>query len=157
MVRHQNPSITERALRILNTKAFDQLSSEVTGPIATIAIQPTCKTVRSGVTGSSGTLTLFTTPSDKDFYLCSFTISLAKDSTCDTASGVISLSATIDGVSQRLASLAVLTLTAQSINQVVSLQYPLKVDRNTAISINGTFTVGAMQRVGTLLGYTEEN
>lgn len=156
MVKHYNPSLVERFQRIFNFKSTDRFKDDISGPVAVIPVEPVSKIVRSGNTSSSGALTIFTTPSDKDFYLVGGNISLVKDVTCDAATGTFQITCTIDGVAQAIMVIGILTLTAQSEIVNLSLPYPIKVDRGTAITGSITFTAGACRRTGCIIGYTEE-
>lgn len=127
------------------------------------SIQPTfevnrkfCNIARSLGSSTTGNKTIFTTPSDKDFYLTSAQFAYVKDVTCDVATGAISLSATIEGTAQPVISLVLTTLTAERDNQIISFPVPLKIDRNTTIIYGGSFTAGAMSRIGLITGYTQE-
>jgi len=155
MTKHYNPSIVERANRILASKAGDYLSDEVAGPVAVIPLNPVVRIVRAGGSSATGTLTLYTTPSDKDFYLTTAILSMIKDVTCD-ATGGINLNAVIDGVTKEIIVYGILTLTAQADTIVCNCPVPIKIDRNTAITVSGTYTAGTMRRSATVHGYTEE-
>ena len=116
-----------------------------------------CNIVRGQTLGTSGTTTaIYTTPSDKDFYLCNYSLSIIKDATCDIASGAITASITVDGASRIIAGIAVLTTTAQNSVITVSFNSPIRLDRNTSVSLTGTFTVGSLQRTHSIVGYTVE-
>lgn len=72
MSKHYNPSITKRQADIFNTKHANHMSSKVNDNITpTIEIAPTLHIVKN-LSGDSGTL--YTTPSDKDFYLTNLTV-----------------------------------------------------------------------------------
>lgn len=152
-------SIVENAQRVLATKAFDALSDEVQGPFAVIPITSIQKVVKSaGNTASGASNNVWAaTPSDKDFYLCRAQVNFLKNATCDVADGTLLLQATIDGAIVQLARYSILTLTAQEINSEIVFNPPIKLDRNTAITLNqGTFTAGKFTRCGTISGFTQE-
>lgn len=159
MVKHYNTSLADDANRILNTKAGDMLSSQV-NPILqpTIPITRICDIIRSAsVSASASTGTLFTTPSDKDFYLSLVSFNIIKDSTCDVASGNTNLRAVINGANTDLIAIPMLTLTAQETNVQVAFPIPFKVDKNTSITlVANTFTAGNFRKTGLLAGYTME-
>jgi len=127
------------------------------------SIQPTievnrqvCNIVRHGVQTTTGSITVFTTPSGTDFYLNSVYASFNKDATCDSATGVYTLSTTIEGTARRLLDFPIFTTTAQSNELTLSFPIPLKIDRNVAIAFSGTFTAGACVRCAGITGFTEE-
>jgi len=106
---------------------------------------------------TNGTSTVFTSSSTLDTYITGATYSLIKDVTCDMASGRQGLTATIGGVATtHFIDISALTLTAQ--NSVISLNFsiPLKIDRNSAVSMASVFTAGACVVSCNVIGYTEE-
>jgi len=115
-----------------------------------------CNVARHGVQTTTGSITVFTTPSDRDFYLNSVYAAFNKDATCDSATGVYTLSSTFDGTTRRLLDFPIFTTTAQSNEMTISFPIPLKVDRNVAIAFSGTFTAGACVRCAGITGFTEE-
>lgn len=92
---------------------------------------------------SSGSGTAFTASSTADTYITGIALSIVKDSTCDMATGVIAIRATIDGTLKNILSLALLTLTAQNQTAVMTFPNPLKVSRGGTVGyLAPTFTVG---------------
>ena len=154
MAKHYNSSITERGLRILNSKQGDFLPDEVSGPVATIELKPVCRISRSAVATNAANVTIYTTPTDKDFYLTAAQLSVIKDATATSAGSYIQ--ATIDGVAQILIIITGLTLTAQSDAVSQSWPFALKIDRGTPIIVTGTTTTANVKSYGTIQGYTEE-
>jgi len=148
MTKHYNPSIVERANRILATKSGDFLSDEVQGPVACIAITPVANILRA----AAGSGTIYTTPADKDFYLTGFSLSFVKAAS-DTGT-LVQITCIVDGVTTSIFGFAGLTLTAERDGVAVDLSTPIKVDRNTAISCGLTGTYTAIR--STIRGYTEE-
>lgn len=91
-------------------------------------------------------------------YITGFQSHVLKDATCDVATGAVTWSVTQGGISRVLCSIAVLTLTAQS--EIISCNFrePLKLDVNTAISLNSnTFTVGLLRRHIVVYGFVITN
>lgn len=110
----------------------------------------------SGTT--TGALTVWTTPTDVDFYLTGVLLGVIKDATCDMATSQIAVGIIVDGVSKRAVSIPILTLTAQA--HVVNREYtvPVKVDRGTTISSTANaYTAGLCSREVIIQGYTVEN
>lgn len=154
MVKHYNTSIAEDAARILNSKQGQFLGDDVTGPVAVIPIQRFCNIVRAGSSAATGAVTVYTTPSDKDFYLVGATLQIQENATSDNTS--TSLRCFIDGVLQNLINIRKLTTTATTDSEVLMLPIPIKVDRNTVISISNSFTVGSATKAASIIGYTVE-
>lgn len=155
MAQHRNPSIGSWLRRIFNFKTGDMNDSSV-GEILvpTISIVPNINIVRSATTTVTGSTIVFTTPTDKDFYLTTALLGFIKDATADT--DLLLMRFTIGGVVRDLLLLRSITLTADSQNAFLSLPLPLKIDRGTSITMSGTFTLGAMSKYSSISGYTVE-
>jgi len=137
----------------------NNLSSQI---VPVIEVNPkllrTCNLVKTNA--ASGTSALFyTTPTNQDFYIVALEASFIKDAACDLATGVISVNCTIDGAaSQSLLKFSVLTLTAQNQTATISFPTPIKVDRNTTISMSrAATTAGLCYMSGTVIGYLVDN
>lgn len=113
-----------------------------------------CNVSRSVAQTTTGTFTIFTANADRDIFLTGVTLSYVKGATCDIGTGSIDMTATVKGVATNLLSLAVLTLTAQSDSMTLSFPTPIQVDRNTAVTVTGTFTAGALSRTACVHGYS---
>jgi len=110
-----------------------------------------CDIIKFGVATNSTSTTIYTTPTNQDFYLVSATLSTIKDATStSTNSG---LNVVINGANSALLSISSLTLTAQSETVSVSLSTPIKVDRGSNITVtNGTNVANATSR-GNIAGF----
>lgn len=157
MVQHRNPSIVWDAARLFNTKVDDHISDQVNPVIQpTIEIKPRLDVVRSLNSQTSGTMTIFTTPTNKDFYLVTANLSIIKDVVADLASGALIVRCRINNRNADILLISLLTLTAQDISTANSYDPPIKLDRGTTITVPGTFTVGAVSRSAAIAGYTVE-
>lgn len=152
-MRNNNPTISLDLNRI-----FD-LKGESTNIIADF-IQPIVPITRiiniiRNATGTNATSTvLYTTPSDKDFYLTNASLSLIKDATA--TSNISTITVVVEGVTQRIISIIGLTLTAQAETNYKNFNIPIKLDRNTAITITHSTNVGNVSANGIIMGYTVE-
>jgi len=155
VTKHYNPSISERAQRILITKNGDHMSDDLMpNMVAVVPILPVARIVRgSGMTNST-TSSLYTTPTDKDFYLTNAVLSVSKDTTA--AAVAIDLRVLVDGATLTPVRISGITLTALQATVPVSFNPPLKVDRNTSISINASSATANIRVDGAIVGYTEE-
>jgi len=128
-MKHYNVSISEWANRLFNTKAGDTLSADVHEVITpVISLKPVANIVKSATTAT----TIYTTPTDKDFYLTSLYLSVAKDAAQTGTSA--SITAIIDGVTVNLLSFISITLTASEVADNIVFNTPIKIDRGTAIA-----------------------
>jgi len=113
--------------------------------------------LKASVTTVTGAATIYTTPRDKDFFLTGFTFSFRKDAACDIASGG-SLAFVVyqDGAANAVWKQAVVTLTAQDANIVMTFPFPMKLDRNSVIQATGTFAAGVLVRSVSIVGFILE-
>jgi hypothetical protein len=113
-----------------------------------------CDVAREGHSILTGTITIYTTPADKDFYLTSIYFSLVKDVLCDVATGRAVVTTMIEGATRELIGFGIITLTAQNNSLAISFPYPLKIDRNSAIIQGSTTTAGTIVRSIGITGFT---
>jgi len=118
-----------------------------------------CDVVRGINRTTTGGSTIFTTPTDKDFYLVGCQFGLIKDATCDMASGTVAgISAVLEAQTRNIIQTPTITLTAQEVTQGLSFPVPIKIDRGTTILIiSNAFTAGVCIRTASIIGYTQEN
>lgn len=96
-------------------------------------------------------LTLYTTPTDRDFYLTFAQISIVKNATDDGTN--TNLNVTIGGASVTLMSIRGLTTTAQDQSLVSNFTVPIKLDRNSAIRVAHATTAGSIAKYGSIAGF----
>lgn len=104
---------------------------------------------------TTGAKTVYTTPTNQDFYLTGFTFAYIKDATSDAATS-LDFRVKVNGATLTLFSFPIITLTASSGQISVTLANPLKLDRNTVIDYTGTFTAGVCVRAGSATGFVDE-
>jgi len=153
----RNTSIGMWFARIFDAKVGETPTEVLPYITPTIELIPKANITSTVSRTATGSSTIYTTPSDKDFYLTNINLGMIKDVACDVATGTVTVTAVIDGVSKSILGLPVISLTAQQINDNIDLQrVPLKIDRGTNISMSSTYTVGVMVRTCTINGYTVE-
>ena len=153
MVKHYNPTIVEDANRIFNFKADTIPANVVDVILPTVAISRYANIVVNAIDAVTGSLTVFTTPSDKDFYLTSIHMSEGGTSTNDGT--VVFVSAVIGGATRRLIQHCILQI-GHFNNSTITYNTPVKIDRNTSIIIVSSFTTGSGNKACSLTGYTVE-
>lgn len=141
-------------------EGVDEIPSEISKTIwPVIDITPRkhriANIVRDTGRSTTGTSTVYTTPTDQDFFLTSAFVSGTSDATADNT--FFAILATIDGVSRNLLKIYKTTLTAASISIPISYIFPIKIDRGTNISITTSFSVGTSTVEGGITGYTVTN
>ena len=101
---------------------------------------------------ATGNITLFTTPTDRDFYLTHAALSNQSDATADNT--LISLVVTLaTGVGDELIRMDKLTLTAFSNTIALAFPRPIKLKMGSTISFGSTFGVGASSTSATITGF----
>ena len=116
----------------------------------------TINIVKKASSSTTGTTTIFTTPSDRDFFLTGFAMSVSCNVTADSTRYFVS--ATPFGI----ANVSIGEIEKQSVTALshlhVSKQYnfPMLIERSSAIVLSQTFTVGASFMVVNLEGFTTD-
>jgi hypothetical protein len=154
MAKYYNTSIAKDVQRIFNFKQADTLSPDVGNIIVPVMpIQRVCDIVKS-VISSSVQATIYTTPTNADFYLSSCTCGVIKDVTSTSTSSSIIIQ--INGLAVRVIAIPGLSLTAQQNVTSVSFPIPIKCDRNSTITINSSTAVANILNSGQIIGYLVE-
>lgn len=133
-----------------------QLGKEV---IPTIEVNPqmvkNAQIVRSGRALNSTAVTIYTTPTDQDFYLTSAAISFIKDVT--STSTVTDLRVFINGSAQTLLRFDGITLTVQTGSVSMTFPHPIKIDRGSIITINNGTNTATIAGSGMIVGFIDES
>lgn len=155
MPKHFNPSIGERSLAKFRFKGNDNLSSNVAEVIQpTVEISPYANIIRHINLTNGTAATIYTTPTDKDFYLTSCMLSFVKDATATTT--IITLRGNVGGANYYFIYIGHLTLTADSNMLAMAFPVPIKIDRGTNIQITSSTGVANIYITASIQGYTEE-
>ena len=152
-MRHNNTSITQNLHKVLNTKGeyIDEINPSIQ-PI--IAVPIYTNVVKSNTLSNATSLTLYTTPTDKDFFLTALQLSFIKDASATATQ--MGVTVVIDGVTTTLVRAVGLTTTAQSGNLAQTLPFPIKLDRGSIISIVNNTGVANVTTWVNIMGYTQE-
>lgn len=100
---------------------------------------------------SSSGATIYTTPTDRDFYLVGCQLHVIKDVTATSLRSYIQVK--IDGADQQILVVSGLTLTVQDQSVAISFPFPVKVDRGVAIKVFNSTAVGNVTSDGAIIGY----
>jgi len=133
----------------------NQLAEKV---VPVMEVNPTllkyCNIVSHASSVVTGNMIIYTTPTDKDFYLCGLDAAYNKNVTCDVASGLLTITITPkDGVAVYL-NFPIFTLTAEKDGKTINFSRPILMKRGISFTFTGTFTAGNLYRGGTVWGYT---
>lgn len=153
-IKHFNVSVSDALRRIFNPKGGSDFSSFNPTIQPIVDIRDRANIVRSNTRSTTGTGTILTTPSDKDFYLTTLSFSATADATADNT--VYSIATTIEGAARNILQLVKTSLTAYENVATITFSPPIKIDRNVTITLGSTFTVGTSNCAATLTGFTQE-
>lgn len=103
----------------------------------------------------STTTTIYTTPADKEFYLCAFNINVTKSDAASSQKSAIN--AYVNGALTILVRIETLNGVQDSGALSVSLPFPLKIDKNTAITVTNTNATSSIQSCASIYGYEVYN
>jgi len=152
-MQNYNSSISQDLNRIFDLKGEStDLVSDIIMPV--VPIVRNIDIVRNASSTASGSAIIYTTPSDKDFYLTSVYLSIAADALAEWTSSTINT--TILGVARVLVYIVRPTLIPTWTHIYVPFNIPLKLDRGVTISSNITFAAGNTTRAYSIQGYTVE-
>ena len=100
---------------------------------------------------------IYTTPTDKDFYLCGVTMEVIKDATATSVASTVTIVPKGEA-SVRIVTIPGFTLTAQNSNQVKDFTHsPILLERaSTVVSSNST-NVGNVKAHTIIYGYIVDN
>lgn len=103
---------------------------------------------------ATGSVTIFTTPLDKDFYITSAFLTLTKDATSDNVStGILIYQG---GTTRDILNIRSQTTTTLTMVLTNNYSYPIKCDRGTNITLFGTMSAGTMQKEAGITGVLVE-
>jgi len=157
MVKHNNMSIPERLLRIFKWKGGENMENEVSPFIQpVISVEPYTNIIATGGNAATAAVTVYTTPTDRDFFLHSIHLSYEKNATADNTEVYVSVTLANKLTAVNLIDIATLSLTASRDTQVIVFPKPLLLARGTGIGLYGTFSVGALIKTAQITGFTEE-
>lgn len=164
MAVNRNSNVAEEIRDVLKLQQnVDGNISNVAGQIIPVVdvnpkharIVNVCQRLTKTTTGDG---TVYTTPSDKDFYMTNLQLSFIKDAACDAATGNLSVTAFLpDGSNPFLLSMPIITLTAQQSQGFFNFSAPVLLKKGSAIVSTGSFTAGALSRTVNVIGYTVDN
>lgn len=111
--------------------------------------------IESAGRNTTGSSVIYTTPIDKDFYLTDVYLQNQSDSTADNT--IISLSVTQKGKANKFI-IYMRKLTTTAFDHMISrkLDPPIRLERGSTITSASTFTAGASETTGSIIGFIVE-
>lgn len=160
MVLNNNSSLSRELIEGGRLQGIQGVPKEIIDKIQPVMeVNPkllrVCNFVRHVSSSATGTSTVISATSSFDVYITSINLNVAYDSAADSTTTY--LIATVDGVSRTLIEIMKVTLTAQDRGVSLTFPIPLKIDRNTAVSLTKTFTVGTGKVACCIVGFTVDN
>lgn len=156
MVHSFNKDLQNVANEQFNIKNGDFFSEQIPNILTPVVpIVPYANVVKSAGIGSGGTsTTIYTTPTDRDFYLCSAWLSLAQDAGSAVTEHYIR--AYVGGSQINILAKECIASTAQSDTITISFKFPIKIDRNTALTVEHGAASAVVNTLGGITGYISE-
>lgn len=155
MVLNFNTKILSDAARqfnIRNGEFFDNAIGNKLIPV--VDVTPIADIVRSAAVTNATTSLIYTTPTDKDFYLTAVTLSYQKDA--GNASILLNLNVYINSIVRSVASIYFLPSSANSETITLSFPYPIKLDRGQIIQTAITDATANITHGGVIVGFLSD-
>jgi len=143
----------------MNFQRIFKLKGESTSEVAdmivpVVIVEPVINIIKQNTVTNATTATVYTTPADKDFYLVAIQMTTIKDVTSTNTYTYVA--GVISGVGMTFFQLPCFTLTVQTLQAQLSLPLPIKLDRNTTVTVNQETNVANSKTNAVIYGYTVE-
>jgi len=137
--------------KISNTATLPRILNNSIQPVIEVGQNIDEYFIENGASTTTANTVIFTTPANKDFYLTFAVLSLAKDNVSDNVISYVQ--AVINGITTRIISIGSLTTT--EIHQTIGIGFhPIKLDRNSAITVVGSTTGGVIRKDASIMGFS---
>lgn len=161
MVKVENGEVIQKLQDVARPQFPFQIPTELNKDIVpTIEINPALQRIaniiRAGAANNATSATIYTTPSDRDFYIVAAHLSVSKDATNTSTSSALDVQAAEDNSGRTILQLATTTLTVQQASLSISFPTPLKVARGTPIRVLNDTGVANITTQGGIVGYIDE-
>jgi len=164
MTNVNNPQAIKELVSAANLQVgFDEVPSKLANSIVpVININPKQLRIANisafAASNASGAITIYSVPTTQDFYLTGIQYTLAKDVTCDMATGQAAVTIAINGKASRIIDVGIITLTAQQYSISREFNPPIKIDKGYVMATTtNAYTAGTCSRTINILGYSVEN
>jgi len=114
-----------------------------------------CQIVKGATLNNATTATIYTTPTNQDFYLCTAQASYIKDVTSTATSLSIEVT-TRDGANAPILRFATFTLTVGQNTGSVTFSPPIMVKRGSSINLASDTNVANIRMQGAITGYLDD-
>jgi hypothetical protein len=113
-----------------------------------------CNIIRTASATNSTSAIIYTTPKNQDFYIVAANLSHTRDAVATSVAS--SINAVINGATQTILQICNVATTAGEQSLALSFPFPIKVDRDTNITVTNGAAVAYIKTVGTIIGYLDE-
>lgn len=139
--------------------SFDKIPTQLADKVVPVMeVNPKllrcCNFIKEASCINATTTTIYTTPTNKDFFLTALHLSVIKDVTSTSTRSYVN--AYVNGVVNSLITIAGITLTVQDQNCSISFPIPIKIDRGTAIALNNSSATANVTSRASIMGYLDE-
>jgi hypothetical protein len=163
MTKVKNSDTTRELIKAANLQVgFDDIPSELAKSIVpVININPKNYTISNvvainDIVNSGGSATVYTVPTNKDFYLTNASLSMIKDVTATSIGTTLTVTPET-GLATTILKIIGLTLTVQEEAVQLNLTFPLKLKKGSVISLANSTATGNVSASASIVGFTVEN
>lgn len=155
MVKIYNPDLFKEIQRKFNLKG-EEISETYDGIMPCVNIKPRINVVASATLADSGatSASIYSVPSDKDFYVTSVSLSYSKDVNATTT--YFAIYANVDGSTKYLAWIATVAGVAEHDSLTLAFPYPIRIDKAGTIGVVVSANVASFRMAGGITGYYED-
>jgi len=154
MVKHYNYELPQQIADIFKIKG-EELPQNISDDINLIYdIRPQITDINTSNAFNATSATILTTPSTVDYFLVGATLTVIKDATSQSVTSTIQ--ANVNGTARSILVIGGLSLVPQSESISVMFPTPVKVERNTAITVTNSSNVANIRASAVIYGYRVE-
>lgn len=156
MVEIQSKEVIDKMsedLKIQPALALPRMLGNAIIPVFDAGPRKACNIIKNSTVSDAVLGTLYTTPSDKDFYLNSVSLSVTKDAGNTSIASYIELTDVFGNVTKCIV-LRYEPSTAGSHHDSICFPMPIKLKKGTTISIKNTASTASIDTNATITGFT---
>ena len=155
MVEHQSKEVVDKMSNELKIQPALQLPRKIVDsiqPVYSVNPEKMINVLRTASKNTTGSLSVFTIPTNRKFFLTNVSLSAMSNVTADTV--FYTLTTQLKGDTARtILRMDKLSLTAFSDNIAIDFSFPVELDPGSTIVISHNFSVGASIISSSIQGY----
>jgi hypothetical protein len=154
MIQNGSSEVTKQFQDTFKVQTIEGTLSTVATSVTPVYVSNPlyAKIIASGTRTATGAGTVYTTPTDKLFFLTHLSLSSTQNATADQI--LVVIKSTVGGKVIELLSIDCETLTARSTQTSISFPFPILLDKGVTITLTQAFTVGSGTARCCLSGFT---